>query len=368
MSQVDLNNLYIVAHRFNPDALRVAREFRGLQKNRLAKKLEITPSAITQFESGKSRPNAQTVGRMSMALNFPASFFAQPGNFGALSSDRGHFRSLRSSSQIERRKMLSTNALVGLVIEFVESHVDLPEDRVSFCTDYDASSLESIEDAAAKFRKDCGLGTGPISNIVHLLESNGILVFRILSDCKRVDAFSLWHQGRPMVFLNTEKGSATRSRFDAAHELGHLIMHADYLPGDRFHEEQANRFASAFLLPRESFIQECPRRLIWPHFLELKQRWKVSLPALVRRAKDLGLISEHTYRRANMQIRQRWHYDEPCEPKIEKPSILPQTVELLVNDGWTLSRIAREVHLSETDIRLLIYADNEESRETPHVV
>lgn len=355
-------NLYIVAHQFNPGALTVAREFRGLQKNKLAEKLELTPSAITQFESGKSRPNAQTVGRMSIALNFPPSFFAQPGNFCALSSDRGHFRSLRSSTQIERRKMLSSNALAGLIIEFVESYVDLPKEQVSPNTDYNLATPEDIEQAAVKLRKDWGLGIGPISHVVHLLESNGILVFRILSDCKRVDAFSLWHRNRPMVFLNTEKGSATRSRFDAAHELGHLIMHADYLPGDRLQEEQANRFASAFLLPRESFLQECPRHLIWPHFLELKRRWKVSLPALVRRAKDLGLISEHTYRRANMHIRKRWHYDEPYEPEIEKPSILPQTITLLERGGWTVSKIAREVHLSEPDLRLLIYADDEGAR------
>jgi Zn-dependent peptidase ImmA (M78 family)/transcriptional regulator with XRE-family HTH domain len=360
MRPANHNNLYIVTHQFNHNALRVARELRGIQKNKLAKNLELTPSAITQFESGKSRPNAQTVGRISLALNFPPSFFAQPGDFGALSSDLAHFRSLRSSSQIERRKMVSTSALIGLIIAFVEPHVALPEEQVSPCTGYGVSTPEDIEQAAAKLRKDWGLGAGPISHIVHLLESKGILAFRLFSDCKRVDAFSLWHKGRPLVFLNTEKGSATRSRFDAVHELGHLIMHADYLPGDRLQEEQANKFASAFLLPRESFTQECPRRLIWPHFLELKQRWKVSLPALVRRAKDLCLISEHTYWRANMQIRQRWHYNEPGEPQIEKPSLLPQAIALLEKTGWTLANIAQEVHLSEADLHLLIYADEED--------
>jgi predicted transcriptional regulator len=59
-------------------------------------------------------------------------------------------------------------------------------------------------------------------------------------------------------------------------------------------------------------------------------------------------------------MRQRWHYHEPYEPKIEKPSLLPQAIALLENAGWTLSTIAREVHLSETDLRLFIYADNEE--------
>ena len=359
MSSTSNSNLYLVTHQFNPHALRIAREFRGLQKNKLAEKLELTPSAITQFESGRSRPNAQTVGRMSMALNVPLSFFAQAGDFGALSSDRCHFRSLRASSQIERRKMVSTSALAGLVIQFVESHVDLPEECVSANAVSRIKTHEDIEQTAVELRKNWGLGSGPIANIVNLLEAKGILVFRLLSDCNRVDAFSLWHRERPLVFLNSEKGSATRSRFDAVHELGHLIMHTDCLPGDRVQEEQANRFASAFLFPRESFMQECPRRLLWPHFLELKQRWKGSLPALIRRAKDLGLISEHTYRRANMQIRKQWHNDEPHEPEIERPTILPQAIDLLEQTGWDLSKIARKVHLSESDLHLLIYADHE---------
>jgi hypothetical protein len=71
--------------------------------------------------------------------------------------------------------------------------VDLPAEQVSPYTNYGVSTLEDIEQAAAKLRKDWGLGVGPISNIVHLLEFKGILVLRLFSDCKRVDAFSLWH-------------------------------------------------------------------------------------------------------------------------------------------------------------------------------
>jgi Zn-dependent peptidase ImmA (M78 family) len=221
-------------------------------------------------------------------------------------------------------------------------------------------AVEGIEWAALKVRRDWGLGNGPISNVVHLLESKGILAFRLLSDCKKVDAFSLWHHGRPYVFLNTEKGSASRSRFDAAHELGHLVLHTEYLPGDRAQEEQANRFASAFLMPRETFLAECPRRLVWPHFLELKQRWKVSLAALVRRARDLDLISDDTYRRAYVQLNKKgWAIEEPNEPEVEKPTILPRTMKLLEESGIPFSEVAQEVCLSESDLRILTFADNE---------
>lgn len=358
------NSLHLIAYQFNPDCLRIAREYRGLAKNELSLKLDLTPSAITQFESGKVRPNAQTVGRLSIALNFPPAFFAQPGNFETISTDQCHFRSLRTCTQGERRKMVSASTLIGSIVEFIDSHVHLPEEKVTPSLSYGVTTTEEIEQAAARVRKDWGLGLGPISNVVHLLESHGVLVFRLLSDCKKVDAFSLWQKGRPFIFLNAEKGSGSRSRYDAAHELGHLVLHEDYIPGDRLQEDQANKFASAFLLPRESFIVECPKRLVWPHFLALKERWKVSLPALVRRARDLGLISDDTYRRAHVQINKKWGYKEPYEPEVERPTILPRTMQLLNETGWTFSAISNQLYIPEVDLRLLTFADDKNASET----
>jgi Zn-dependent peptidase ImmA (M78 family) len=264
---------------------------------------------------------------------------------------------------IERRKMVSASAIIGRVVEFIDSQVHLPDEQITPSVVPHIYSAEDIEQAAVKVRKDWGLGLGPISNLVHLLETKGVLVFRLLSDCKKVDAFSLWHRSRPFIFLNTEKGSGSRSRFDAAHELGHLVMHPEFLPGDRLQEEQANRFASAFLLPRESFLPECPKRLIWPHFLELKQRWKVSLAALVRRARDLNVVSDDTYRRANVQLNKKWGHNEPHEPEIERPTILPRTLALLTQTRLPMSDIAEQLHIHEADLRLLTYADDVEAAE-----
>lgn len=352
-------NLHSVAYQFNPDCLRVAREYRGLRKNELASKLDLTPSAVTQFESGQVRPNAQTVARLSMALGFPPSFFSQANKLQVISHDQCHFRSLRSCSQIERRKMAGAGSIIGRIVEFIDSHVHLPEEQITSITSYGAETTEEIEHAASKIRDEWALGVSPIDNVVHLLESKGVLIFRLLEDCKKLDAFSLWHLHRPFIFLNTEKGSTSRSRFNAAHELGHLVLHPDYMPGDREQEEAADKFASAFLLPREQFVRECPRRLVWNHYRELKGRWKVSLAALVRRAKDLRLISEDTYRRANYQIgKNGWKTGEPDEPEAEWPTILPQALELLTHTDWSVSLVAKELNLSEADLLWLTYADN----------
>lgn len=357
---IPAGNLHSIAYQFNPDCLRVAREFRGLKKNELASKIHLTPSSITQFERGQVRPNAQTIAQLSMALGFPPAFFSRSNGLSIVSPDECHFRSLRSCSQTERRKMVGAGSIIGKLVEFVDGHIHLPDEQVTASASYGAETAEEIEEAAAKVRRDWGLSSGPIDNVVHLLEAKGVLVFRLLEDCKSLDAFSLWHQHRPFVFLNTEKGSTSRSRFDAAHELGHLVIHSDYLPGDRQQEDAANKFASAFLLPRETFLQECPQRLVWDHFRELKRRWKVSLAALVRRAKDLRLISEDTYKRAHVQLGKRnWRTSEPDEPEVEWPTILPQAMALISQTGWTISAIAQELNISERDLMRLTFADGE---------
>ncbi len=356
--------LHLTAYQFNPDRLKIAREYRGLKKNELAQRLNLTPSAVTQFESGQVKPNPQTVAHLSMALRFPVSFFSQSINTAVISAEQCHFRSLLSCSQIERRRMIGAGSLIGIIVQFIEEHINLPIEQVSDATSYGAETLDEIDEAAEKVRRDWGLGLGPLENVIHLLESKGILVFRLLEESRRLDAFSLWQGNHPLIFLNSEKGSASRNRFDAAHELGHLILHSDYLPGNKTQESQANQFASAFLLPRETFLKECPRRLVWNHFLELKHRWKVSLSALVRRAKDLKIISEDTYKRANVQIAKNgWRRDEPLEPEIEFPTILPQAFNLLSAEGWTVSEIAKELSLSEVDLKWLVFMDSANTEE-----
>ncbi|HEY0461124.1 MAG TPA: XRE family transcriptional regulator, partial [Pyrinomonadaceae bacterium] len=345
--------------------LKIAREYRGYKKNELAIKLNLTPSAITQFEKGEVKPTPQTIAQLCLALRFPASFFTQELDFPLITHEQCHFRSLMSCSQIERRRIIAAGNLIGKIVKFIDEHIDLPVEQISNSISYGAEAVNEIEEAAETVRQDWGLGLGPLDNIIHLLEAKGILVFRLLEESRKLDAFSLWQGKRPFIFLNSEKGSSSRSRFDASHELGHLILHSEYLPGNKIQEFQANQFASAFLMPRETFLKECPRRLVWNHFLELKQRWKVSLAALVRRARDLKIISEDTYKRANVQIQKNgWKYNEPSEPKLELPTILPQAFDLLKENDWSLSDVANNLSIAESDLQWLIFMEPENKSES----
>lgn len=348
---------YRAALQFVPESLTLARELRGLTKSELATRVHKSAGAISQFENAITRPDPRTLKQISLALGFPLSFFSREISSTPISMDYCHFRSLRSTSQKDRRKILANGTLLRNLIEVLDDFVDFPEEQVSRIA-RQIYSDDDIERFAVKVREAWGLGIGPIPELFQLLESKGILLSFIADQSEDVDAFSFWQPRRPFIFLVSSKGSPSRTRFDCAHELGHLLMHADAVPGNKELEAQANRFAGAFLVPREAFIRECPRRLNWEHFYELKRRWRVSLAALIRRAYDLDCISEATYRRAYVQLNQMGQrYNEPYEPPVEAPTMIQQALVFALEDV-SMQDIADRLKVRLEDLEDVIAASN----------
>ncbi len=225
--------------------------------------------------------------------------------------------------------LLAAGTLISELATRLEEYVELPEVR-TITRDIPIEGVDDIENHAAEVRRNWGLGLGPIPNMAKRLEAQGIVPYPISEGAEEVDAFSFWRLGRPYIFLVTSKHSSSRTRFDAAHELGHLTMHSDASPGNPLLERQAHRFGAAFLMPRESFGKECPTRFIWEHFKELKQRWKVSISAMVRRGYELERLSQSSYRRAHTYLNKtNQRRNEPFEPSAELPTMLSNAVEML---------------------------------------
>jgi Zn-dependent peptidase ImmA (M78 family) len=151
---------------------------------------------------------------------------------------------------------------------------------------------------------------------------------------------------RPFVILTSNKDAADRSRFDAAHELYHLLAHKAAMPGDRQLELDAHRFAATLLMPAAPMRSELPRRLAWSQIAELKLRWGVSMAALVHRAHELDVLTDVAYQRAMMDMtRRKWRKTEPVslgEP--ERPKLIAKALELA---GYTeLDQLAPELAVS----------------------
>ncbi len=347
-------DLHLASHLFRAERLTLARELRGLTKVELASRVGKTVSAVSQYESGRIRPDARAVGALTLALGLTPGFFTYQGD-SLISPSECHFRSLRSAGVRDRRRLLAQGSLLCDVLDELRALIQLPEEQVQ-SVGRTAESFDEIEEVASDVRRGWGLGLGPIPNMVRLLESKGTVVTRVPDACREVDAFSVWHRGRPLVFLLSEKDSPSRSRFDAAHELGHLVLHPDVAPGDVGSEREANRFAGAFLFPKEPFVAECPRRLDWDHLYELKRRWGVSASALVRRGYDLGIFSEATYRRAFMNLSKSGQRTrEPWEPVQESPVLLRRSLELLGEER--VEDMAARLGLSRADIESLFGLD-----------
>lgn len=79
--------------------------------------------------------------------------------------------------------------------------------------------------------------------------------------------------------------------------------------GDRATESQANRFASALLLPRTAMAKYFPRpiggRIDWQGLSQFKLTWKVSKAAIIYRAHQLGLLTDAQYKTAFSVLNER---------------------------------------------------------------
>jgi Zn-dependent peptidase ImmA (M78 family)/transcriptional regulator with XRE-family HTH domain len=305
---------------FEPERLRLARELREWSQADLAACLEVTPAAVSQFESGVTRPGPDALNRMTGVLGVPARFFSLP----VTETHDGFFRSVRRTSVSHRRR---ARALAYIAHDLAVSAevAELPPVSVPrICVSGLAAPRGELEEAAQQVRLGFGLPRGPVSNVAEVLESRGVMVIRLPLDTADVDAFSLPFRDRPVIVLGSDKNDRARSRFDGAHELGHLVVHGDQVWGVKEVEDQAHAFAAAFLMPAEDIHDELPARADWPVLFQLKQKWQVSLAALLMRARTLERMSPNNYLTAVKAASARgWRRVEPVPlGKPEQPTCL----------------------------------------------
>lgn len=342
---------------FDAGRLSLARLSRGLKKKELADMVGLTPAAIGQFERGVSHPSAPVLAKLHWALRFPPEFFESGRRKFEVSPDDAHFRRLRATTKLERSQVLARAELLAEFVAELEKYLRVPEVDIPGIEVTDGSeSVSEIEAAAAEVRRRWGMGSGPIPKVVRLLESKGCIVTRLWQESRNVDAFSTWMGERPVVILSADKGDIARSRLDAAHELGHLVMHQDAEPASRVVEQQAFTFATAFLMPRESAVKELPRQVDWSEYASLKRRWGMSMKALVRWSKTLGLLSEPSYKRAMVQYSKNgWQDGEPGQLEdSEQPVLIANALQVLEKErGIGYEELAQELHIMPEDLKEL---------------
>jgi Zn-dependent peptidase ImmA (M78 family)/transcriptional regulator with XRE-family HTH domain len=345
--------------RFSPERLKVARQLAGLKQVELAQMVELTPAAVSQYENALHAPSPPVLTRLALSLGFPRDFFLVES--ASPTPSAAFFRSLRSTPQRERDRASAFAWLLARVVEAVEIHVRLPRCDLRLELDLPAAPTRAdMEAAAAAVREILGVPAGPLANVVRLLEAHGAAVATFGNGDARLSAFSQWHGRRPAVVFCLGKADKARQRYDAAHELAHLALHAEPEPGNHVLEQQADEFASAFLMPADQIEPFLPRaRVRWDELEELKRVWGTSMQSLLVRAHRLGTISDRTYENAFRHLsRQGWRRNEPVDlGPPEKPQLLSKALTLLERKGVTAVELFRTLAVPESFAGELIDAE-----------
>lgn len=345
--------------------IRAARALRGLTQHETVQLMSrpISAAALSQIEAGRIRPAAQTARELARALEVPEGFFFVQWP-GSEEPTRTYFRDLRATKARERRRASALALILNDVIAAIEVHVRLPEVSLpSFPIESDALSGE-IEQAAERLRAEWNLGAEPIPHMIRELERHGVAVARLTMGHHSVDAFSVRFGRRPAVLLTEDKSNYVRSRFDAAHELAHLVMHHNSEDGKRYVELQAHEFASALLLPRAVAEAELPHKLevgVWGGLAELKRRWGISMAALLMRANRIGVLNADAYRTAMKYMSAKgWRINEPGDKEMgppEAPLLIERALRTIeVEAGITTEALIQSAHLPLADTLDLIRA------------
>jgi Zn-dependent peptidase ImmA (M78 family)/transcriptional regulator with XRE-family HTH domain len=341
---------------FNPQRLNIARERRAMSKKGVAEKLGVTPNTIHRYETGEITPTNENIQRLAEALNFPSSFF-----FGSDVDqprlDNASFRGLASKSARIMNAALASGALAYLFDDWIarryeRAELDLP--------DFSEAQGMSPATAAKLLRQQWRLGDKPVENMIHLLEAKGIRVFSLAENTKDVDAFSVWRDDIPYVFLNRFK-SAERSRFDAAHELCHLCMHKHGGAAAKYTnspiEKEAQAFAGAFLMP-ETDLRAIVTSPIYgvDDLLPYKRRWRVAAVALAYRLREIGLIGESRSNSLYVEMSRRgWLKTEPHGISREQSHILQQIMDDLRGLGVTKADISQDTGVPFQEIEAFLF-------------
>jgi Zn-dependent peptidase ImmA (M78 family)/predicted transcriptional regulator len=336
---------------------------RRLSQLQLASMVNVSPSAVSKWRTGQQAPEAETLEKLANVVNVNAEWFTRP---AAAETLNRLFRS-NASALVAARQMLEARVAWAQDIAISLSElVDFPVVNLpsrSFKNPEEISDAD-IEAAAIECRELWGLGRGPISDVALALESAGIILVREETEIAQIEGLSAWSVTleRPIVYLSADKANGFRSRFDAAHELGHLILHKhiDRISDRDRHNEmerQAHKFAGAFLLHAESFSAEIRTPVTLDSLLILKQRWGVSVAAMIMRLESLNLIDSDSKLSLFKRRSSRWGAkSEPGDDgrPPEQPRLLKRTIELLVSSGvMPLEGIPRHIGISPNDVASL---------------
>lgn len=383
--------------KFNGQRLKEALQFREKKMTELADETGISKQSLSLYANDGNVPPFDNVIKIARVLDFPTDFFMSE-DLCTASTGNIYFRSQASATKKSRNaqkiKLEYVSKMYEVILNYMNvpklnlpntSATNIPEDITYVDSD---QAINEIEKLAKLVREHWNLGNGPIDNLQYALQSNGIIVTGFRDVDTDIDAFSqqITIDGKVVYIIALAIGSKPieRLRFDMAHELGHILMHMwgednEDISKDEFNarEKQANMFASALLLPKETFSKSV---LAYPtnidYYLALKKKWKVSMQAMMYRARQLDIIStnQFQYMMRTMSKKGNRTHEPGDKPGEIGDTIFQAALDMLFEGGYlTVRELLKEfgrygIYLSQHDLENLMYLREGTLYQEPKVI
>lgn len=349
--------------RFNGQRLRDALQFRAKKMSELSRETGISRQSLSLYANNENIPPFENLKKIADNLSFPIEYFMAE-DLCTTVTNNTYFRSQAVAKKKEQNAQKIKLEYTAKMYEILLQYVDFPELKLPYSLKFNSNIhepqymtadciMDDIEELATHVRKSWEIDDGPIDNLQYLLEFNGIIVTCFKNVDSKIDAFSqkVNISGKGSVYivaLATGEKPQCRLNFDMAHELGHILMHNwddsnEDLEREEFNnlERQANMFASALLLPRESFSKDISAYSTDVDFYRsLKKKWHVSIQAMMYRARQLNIITENQFQYMMRTVSAKgWRTHEPYDtPGVLNSNIFQGAMDLLFEGEYLTAK------------------------------
>lgn len=329
----------------------MGRLLRAKTQSDLANDTGIDQALISKYENGRPIPDEHLTA-IAQVLQLPDVFFRRQVVLHAPNgASMMMFRRRQTASGKMQDQIAAEMTRLSDNVRVLFDSVDVQAIAVLPLYEMKTESLEEVESIAERVRLELRVPPGPVQSMTRVLESVGVIIVRRPMPPK-IDALVDSVPGSPSILLLSDSLLGGRQRFTLAHELGHLVMHSALNYGYDTIEEQANRFAPAFLMPAQD-IKPKLRNLTMERLVALSAEWRVSVQALVHRAFDLEVISERQYRTWNEKLgKGGYGNSEPIPIPVELPTLLKSLIHLHMNDlRYSVPELAHALAMEEWEFR-----------------
>ncbi|MDR1187066.1 MAG: ImmA/IrrE family metallo-endopeptidase [Bifidobacteriaceae bacterium] len=330
------------------DAILVLRRAAGVTQEKLAEAVGITQAALSRYENGMREPDDRAVEALSQALRVTSDLIRHGFRLeGGMAAD-AHMRRRGAAKPSDWKRVEARLNAARMHSSFLLERISMNPQNHVIQIDPDE---HAPEEAAALLRAAWRMPIGPVRNAIRWIESAGVIVIQEDFGTRRIDGMSQWAGDHAILFLNGALPT-DRRRWTVAHELGHLALHGRSFGLDA--EDQADRFAAAFLMPAHVISPELTN-LSLGKVLDLKVEWGVSMQAIFERAYDLGKVTIEDRQRFHHQMGQRgWKAREPGADLLppEEPELAASISRRLDQSGLTRSEILQLIGSLEGDTTL----------------